>query len=141
MLFRSHKDPLDLPDRVRELERIRKEVASRHGVSARSIISDKQLKEFARAQPRSVDECALIAGLQTIFIQKYAHEFIAAGAEARARAYAHEQETQLDDRQRKVLELVRNGFTLAAVAAKVREPEGIVAGAIHDMIKIGRAHV
>lgn len=117
---------------------VRKDIASREGISEQAVIDDALLLELVNALPRTKKDIADAIQVGQIFISRFAPAFLRViQAYAAAEQDTTVAENPLPKRILETVTLARDGHSLAQIAEKRRLTPGTVSQHLQEAIELG----
>ncbi len=131
---REHEDNDEL---IEKLKRVRHNLAALHECSAQGILSDAQIVAIARRQPSTANDFRRIPGLSTMFISRFADEFLRALRENKAQEEQPQALKRVSASVQATIALLNEGNNLSTIAELRGLSIGSVAAHIQEAIELG----
>ncbi len=122
---------------LEKLRRVRHNLAALHECSAQGILSDEQLAAVARLRPSGAKDFKRVPGLSTMFISRFADEFLRVLRDDKAREEQPKLETSISAAVKSTVAMVREGHSLTSIAEARSISTGSVAAHIQEALEAG----
>jgi len=131
------QDNSDQDELVDKLKRVRQTIASLHECSAQGILSDAQLYAVAKLQPTKANDFRRIPGLSTMFISRFAEEFLRVLRENKAQEEQPKTLKKASASVQATVALLQDGNSLSMTAELRGISVGSIAAHIQEAVEQG----